>query len=367
MQATNIIISTDHIDITLSSDVQRGDTLNAQYIPGTNKVQGLSGNEAAAFNQAVTIALWPNGVCSGLSLVVDSYDQITANWINGSTDETGISIERSLDNITWAEIIEIAAGLETYSNTGLEGSTLYYYRVRAVKNGYYSDYTTTESATTEAGMPAVLSDANAIFVYEFDDLTTITKDGSNFVSRWNDKNLSGRDLIQATGSKQPLWTADGILFDGIDNFMQTAAFIWDQPEFIFIVFKLITWTNTRMVFAGNEQASGILWQTGAAGSLYINAGLNVKMTPNIGLDTFGIARILFNGASSKVIINASSPVTGDASSANMGMFVLGSRTNGLNPAYIKVQGVIGRNLVPSAGDEIVMYNYFATKWGYPTI
>jgi len=37
------------------------------------------------------------------------------------------------------------------------------------------------------------------------DLTTITKDGSNYVSAWADKSGNGRNVTQATGSAQPSW------------------------------------------------------------------------------------------------------------------------------------------------------------------
>jgi uncharacterized repeat protein (TIGR02543 family) len=82
----------------------------------------------------------PNGDPSLLTLTVISDTQIDLAWTNGSTNEDGISIERSTDGITYAEITTVATGVSTYSNTGLTADTLYYYKVRAFKGGVYSEY-----------------------------------------------------------------------------------------------------------------------------------------------------------------------------------------------------------------------------------
>jgi titin len=47
----------------------------------------------------------------------------------------GYKIERSLNNSTWTLVTTVNADVTSYSNTGLVGGTLYYYRVRAVNAG----------------------------------------------------------------------------------------------------------------------------------------------------------------------------------------------------------------------------------------
>jgi hypothetical protein len=80
-------------------------------------------------------AYWATRYPSGLALTVDSDTQITLNWTNnGTVDYDGVSIERSLDGVTYVEITTVAAGLTTYINTGLTASTLYYYRIRYYKS-----------------------------------------------------------------------------------------------------------------------------------------------------------------------------------------------------------------------------------------
>ena len=55
------------------------------------------------------------------------------------------------------------------------------------------------------------------------DLATITKDGSNYVSAWADKSGKGFNVTQATGSAQPLWSANTISFDGSSDFLLSAT------------------------------------------------------------------------------------------------------------------------------------------------
>ena len=55
------------------------------------------------------------------------------------------------------------------------------------------------------------------------DLSTITKDGSNYVSQWNDKSGKGFNVVQATGSAQPLWASNTIAFNGVVNGLVSAT------------------------------------------------------------------------------------------------------------------------------------------------
>ena len=47
----------------------------------------------------------------------------------------------------------------------------------------------------------------------------VNKDGSNAVSKWYDVSGNDRDEVQATGSKQPIFNASGLTFDGSDDYL----------------------------------------------------------------------------------------------------------------------------------------------------
>jgi fibronectin type 3 domain-containing protein len=90
-----------------------------------------SGDSAASAVKMAHTLLPP---VTGLSATGVSTTQINLAWTD-STGESAYTIERSSNGITWALIGTTAADATTYSNTGLAGGTVYYYRVRAVNAG----------------------------------------------------------------------------------------------------------------------------------------------------------------------------------------------------------------------------------------
>ena len=216
---------------------------------------------------------------------------------------------------------------------------------------------------TVPSFPSVLDDGNTVAWYDY--LKLVTKDGSDFVSVWGDQSGLSHDLLQAVGTNQPKWfSINGILFDGIDNFLKTAAFALIQPEMIYIVFKQLTWTNDDRIFDGNAVNSGLMRQTGASPGLGLFAGSVGPSNVNLILDTYGIARVLFNGVSSKFIINETTPIIGDAGSSDMGGFTLGARGDGTATyGNIQVKEVIIRKVADAAQDEADIYSYLSTKYG----
>jgi len=87
---------------------------------------------------------------SGLSATAISSSQINLSW-SPSVDNVGVTgykIERSPDNIAFSQID--TSTNTSYSNTGLNPSTIYYYRIRAYDQaGNNSDYSSSASATTQ--------------------------------------------------------------------------------------------------------------------------------------------------------------------------------------------------------------------------
>ena len=100
----------------------------------------------SAFNW---LTYWVTRYPSLLTATAISDVRIDLAWTNnGDVDYDGVSIERSLDGITYAEIITIAAGSVAYSNIGLTADTLYYYRIRYYRGTHYSAYSNVDSDTT---------------------------------------------------------------------------------------------------------------------------------------------------------------------------------------------------------------------------
>jgi len=206
----------------------------------------------------------------------------------------------------------------------------------------------------------VISDGNTVAWYLADDLTTITKDGSDLVSQWSDKLASGHDLLQATGTNQPLWVAPGtVRFDGVDDVMKTAAFTYEQPESIYMIINFITLTADDYAMDGNTTITGTIYES--AVNIYAYAGtLSTGIPTTTGV--YHIVRIVFNGANSKIQLDNNAAVTGNFGAANMGGFNLGSRIGTpKNYANIEVKEIILRNVVDSVENEDAIYNYLVSR------
>ena len=111
--------------------------------------------DSVPITATATTQACPPMVLTNLTATVNSSTQITLNWIDNSTDETGFKIERdtNLINTTAADVI-------TYSDTGLTCNTTYNYAVIAT-NTFGDAIPVTATATTQACPPIVLSNLTA--------------------------------------------------------------------------------------------------------------------------------------------------------------------------------------------------------------
>jgi subtilisin family serine protease len=88
---------------------------------------------------------------SNLSAVDASTSKINLSWADNSSYESGFKIERKIGTgATYSQIADIAADQTSYSDTGLNEATTYYYRVRAYGTDEDSDYSNEASATTDS-------------------------------------------------------------------------------------------------------------------------------------------------------------------------------------------------------------------------
>jgi uncharacterized delta-60 repeat protein len=91
--------------------------------------------------------------------VTPYYTSVDLDWTDTTSDEDGFYVERKLDSCDsanpWELIHTAAAGEEFYSDTGLNQSATYCYRVQTFKNtGEESSWLTREVTTTEPPAPS---------------------------------------------------------------------------------------------------------------------------------------------------------------------------------------------------------------------
>ena len=86
---------------------------------------------------------------TNLTAISPSCSQISLTWTDNSNNETGFKIERRSETETaFSEIATVSANTTTYTDTGLQADTTYYYRVRAYDANGNSDYSNEASVKT---------------------------------------------------------------------------------------------------------------------------------------------------------------------------------------------------------------------------
>lgn len=93
------------------------------------------------------------------------------------------------------------------------------------------------------------------------DFNTITKDGSDLVSQWDDKSGNGNDAAQGTGTKQPVWT-DAIIngksvlrYDGTDDVLIVSSLTLNVQITLFVVGQF-TNTGSNQLFIEHGPNTG---------------------------------------------------------------------------------------------------------------
>ena len=144
-----------------------------------------------------------NGYPSNLIGHAVSSTEIDLSWVNNSTNEDGIIIERSIDNYNYLPIHVVLKGVSSYSNIGLTANTTYYYKIKAFKGIYSSVYSSTVSTSTSStpvnGNPSSLI-ATAISTTEIDMVWTngsTNEDGISILRSTNNVDFTEISIVTA--------------------------------------------------------------------------------------------------------------------------------------------------------------------------
>jgi hypothetical protein len=148
------------------------------------------------------------------------------------------------------------------------------------------------------------------------------------VSSWGDTTANARNAIQATGAKQPLVTAGvdsrpGILFDGSDDFLNTAGFALPAPGttpfWIGLVFRVISWTSGRYIIGDSNGVAGTIYQSALTPEARGYAGVNGPVSSKA-LGTWECSEIYFSNTTADYFKRGSSAaVTGTVFGNSVGV------------------------------------------------
>ena len=293
---------------------------------------------------------WTDGVSvpSLLSAIVISLTEIDLSWDGWIS----ASLERSDDGgVTYNEIKRTNNGVLSYSDTGLTIGVLYHYRVRGFQGNTYYSYS---NIVHPIAIPATLLDVTkTVGYFDFTNESTITKT-SNLVSKVTDLSGSANHLLNAgADATKPIWSAVGISHT-VNRYLQSAAFTYNQPVFVYLLVKATSWTAANYLFDGNTADSCLVYQTGTTPGIKAYAGGMSDANNDLTLNVWHIIRVLFSGINSKLIVDSGTPVTGNFGAQNPGGITFGNRNGGLYGATAQYAVAIYRK---STDNETTILNY----------
>ena len=146
---------------------------------------------------------------SGLTATAISSGRIDLAWIDNASGETGFKVERSSNGVSFVEIAVLGPNVQSYSSTGLAGSTTYHYRVRAYDGPNHSSYSNVASATTLAppaaptGLTATAVSSSRVNLAWIDNATNETGYKLESVRRRLELRAGGQPVGQRGELREP--------------------------------------------------------------------------------------------------------------------------------------------------------------------
>jgi len=172
-------------------------------------------------------------------------------------------------------------------------------------------------------------------------------------------------------TKKPLWIPDGlngnptIRFDGINDYLQSADFVWHQPCIAYIVCKVIAFTSSYdQIMSGGPNHINPPWVAMWDSNILIRisapyAGPNVTISAN----TWVVLRVILNGGTSSIRKNIDSPSIGNPGTYGFEGITLG-RQGGFDGNYsnIEIARLVCFSSVPSTAEDAFIMNALNTRY-----
>lgn len=175
--------------------------------------------------------------------------EINLTWVDNSNDEDNFVLQRSLTTGTgFATINSPAADAVAYSDTGLVGSTEYFYRIKASNGAGDSAYSSEDSATTDT---AATGD-----VYYNDVVYLMSGEGVDEATAFVDEGPDARTITQHGVAK--IDTGTDPYADGLGTLQQTASTDYLSTPYVLADFN---WHNRDMTIEAWVYNSGANWNT----------------------------------------------------------------------------------------------------------
>lgn len=207
--------------------------------------------------------------------------------------------------------------------------------------------------------------------YDASDITSITKDCSNFVSTWADKK-GCNDLTQCTGADQPQWIDASrncnaiIRFDGSTDYIFSSTPNDAAPNTIFMALKLPTNSGSaRRIFSKGAAGHQETFQKETTAQNYaLIMGTSSSGSGSCLDNTWHEVFMLFESSGNGVLeINETCIVNASLTAAeNLNGISIGGTYTGTNESDIDVGEILVYDSEISGTDKTDILDYLQNKW-----
>ncbi len=218
-------------------------------------------------------------------------------------------------------------------------------------NGMLAWYYGSE-AYTDAGMQAKCTQGGTDACYTLKDLSG-----------------NGRNLVQATATKQPIYQAGqkpSVTFDGVDDELLLSSFTQSQPISIFMVAKAKSYSGSNQDWISlNSTGNGLRVKTDATNITVMSGAATGAAVPRPAQATYYMIATQLNMTASSIKLGKNTTVTGPGSTLGSTFISLGSG-NGQRFSNIDVCELIiyAGALNPDSGDGLWVRQYLDAKYNF---
>ena len=209
---------------------------------------------------AVVPAAPPNAPTSLGATAIGAF-QINLAWQDNSSDENAFLLERSTDNVSFAQIASLSPNATNYADIGLLANTTYYYRVRGTNLAGASAYSNTTNATTTVTPPSLTWRGDNI-ANVWDIATTANWLNGTNVTLYADGSFVTFD---ATGSNTPAINLSTVLQPGSLTVTGTKNYTFGGTGWVAGPTTLVkSGTGTLTINTTNTYSGGTILSNGTA-------------------------------------------------------------------------------------------------------
>jgi hypothetical protein len=234
------------------------------------------------------------------------------------------------------------AGVESIYYDMVYGSNTLSAEISAGLTGFYTLYKITATQANHFFVGCVIGD---LFIGN----NVIGFDANNKAQQ-----VLGNHLVQVASANNPT----NRVFNGTNSKLKTKAFTFEQPEYIYLVIKPLSWTIFDYFFDGYVGNTGLCCQNATEPNITAYAGTTCAENANLILNQWAILKVKFDGITSRLQVNDTPAIVGDMGLSDMGGFTLGAQGQADYFAHFE----FAEGIVQNMDDGVNVVDYLKTKY-----